>query len=106
MSKVSDAYLRPSNTEYMVCPRVNSEVWGLFSERTQKLDRRYQELEAKYLTGMFPIVTAIKKCDCAEIKDLLMDSLMLLSNAHINFNFVRRGEMRLDMKKARSLDYK
>ena len=52
---------------------------------------------------MFPIVTAINKCDSAEITNVLMDSLIMLGNAHMSFNFVGRGEMRLEMKKVRPL---
>ena len=100
---LSDKYVRPENTEFLVCPKVNSEIWEVLPEFSKIQDRSLQGIQKNVVKSLFPLVEAMGKTEDPGVKELLLDSLTLLGNVSMQFNMHRRNNMKNSLEKAKPL---
>ena len=60
---LTEKYQRPNNVEFLVCPRVNKEVWSLLDKNpgAQDTDKELQAASKAILKALNPIVQAINE---------------------------------------------
>ena len=101
--ELSDKYLRPDNTNNLVAPRCNIEIWKLLSENNKQRDIKIGKHQDKLVKGLIPLVLAMENCKDDTVLTLLTDSFQLLSQANMDINADRKDKLRSDLGKVKHL---
>ena len=90
---ICEKYLRPSNTDFLVCPRVNKELWSFISKDAPKAaDLEIQDLQKDYVKGLLPIVQAMN-CMTEGTREwnFLADAFEIFAHQFMGLNDKRRN---------------
>lgn len=105
-----DKYPRPSNMEYLQCPKVNNEIWRKLDTDTKNRDIRMQKAQGRIVKGLTPLAmvlhslsklrknpSSLTQQECDELIKTLMDSFILLGSASQEVSHRRRELIKPDM---------
>ena len=105
--QLSEKYQVPENIPFLVAPRINSELWGIIPFAKQQQDISRRKSQEKLVNGIRPLVSALEECgnkpELEKVKELISDSIELLSHVSMNINNIRREELKPHLKNAAPL---
>ncbi|XP_067654424.1 uncharacterized protein [Haliotis asinina] len=108
LKPLMDKYKRPRNTELLVVPRVNEEIWNGARPHTRGRDLKLQQTQGLLVKTAIPLVelmntlmNAVMQKQAVNPKELLAktkDSLRLLMGVHTDINVKRRENFKPDLQ--------
>jgi hypothetical protein len=97
-------YKRPQNCDFLLCPKVNSEVWLKLKKHVKAIDLKWQDIHELQLKGMIPLVRLVQKLleagktkqpvDTQSASELAVDALNILANTSVETAAKRRAAIR------------
>ena len=104
LKELNGQYHRPANTQFLVTPRVNKEVWRLVPESARQHDLTIQGVQNQVVNGMIPLVEGINALpqSCPAVKPLA-DALELFGHCQMSLNERRRSDLKMHMKGIKEL---
>ena len=90
---ICEKYHRPLNTDFLVCPRVNKELWSFINKDGPKnADLEIQELQKDYVKGLLPLVQAMNGLkEGSKEWACLADSFEIFAHQFMALNDKRRN---------------
>ena len=98
---LTEKYQRPNNVEFLVCPRVNKEVWSLLDRNpaAQETDKEIQAAQREFLKGLYPMVQAMSEVTGnAKATNLLYDAFEIFARQYMVMNDKRRSLLKTASK--------
>lgn len=98
MTDTAQKYLRPSNCETLLVPKVNPVIWDNLSLSSRNVDVKMQRCQKPLVKGITALIEAFKDRS-APLSEAEQDGIALLCNAVFELNIFRKELIKPELNK-------
>ncbi|KAJ8042292.1 hypothetical protein HOLleu_13311 [Holothuria leucospilota] len=98
LTETGQKYLRPSNCDFLVVPKVNPVIWEHLTPGTRSNDARLQRCQKPLLKGLTAWLASLKDRQ-GLITESEQDGIALLCNANFELNALRKELIKPELNK-------